>query len=409
MSRLITIVRSVLHQPGLPGLLAINFVLGLAYSFVVPFMSMWGTLAVGMKPAVFGLFMTITSLSAIILNTLLARWSDTHIARRTMLILGASGGLLGYLGYAFVTDVIALTIIGSLALGVASVNFSQLFAHVREELNRAENAHADAPFLMSLMRVFFSLAWTIGPAVGAIVMIHFSYRGIFIAAAILFFLFLLGILLFVPHRPHAPSARHAAREPLRSVLTRPIILAHFIGFVLIFAAFAMNMMNLPLLVIQQLGGTGRDVGIIFGIAPIFEMPLMLWFGRLAARGHQVALIRFGVFIGMCYFLALTFAHTPWQIYPMQILSAASIAVTTNVAIVFFQDMLPGQAGIATSIYSNSYAAGSLLGYFSFGLLSGPIGHRGLFLVCAGLSALTLAIFMLYRHRVVAPATAAIPV
>jgi SET family sugar efflux transporter-like MFS transporter len=390
-------------------MLAINFVLGLAYSFVVPFLSMWGTLQVGMKPVVFGLFMTITSVSAIVLNTLLARWSDTHIARRTMLILGATGGLLGYVGYAFVTDVIALTVIGSLALGVASVNFSQLFAHVREEMARPENARADAPFLMSLMRVFFSLAWTVGPAIGAVVMIHFHYRGIFIAAAILFLLFLIGVLLFVPYRPHPPTARQRAREPLRRVLTRPLILAHFIGFVLVFAAFAMNMMNLPLLVTQQLGGNARHVGIIFGIAPIFEMPLMIWFGRLASRGHQVALIRFGVFIGLCYFLALTFAHAPWHIYPMQILSAASIAVTTNVAIVFFQDMLPGQAGIATSIYSNSFAAGNLLGYFGFGLLAETIGHRGIFFVCAALSAVTLTIFLLYRHRVAATtATVATP-
>jgi len=402
MSRFVDASRSILRQPALPGLLATNFVLGLAYSFVVPFMSLWGTVAVGMSPVVFGFFMTTTSVTAIVLSTTLARWSDTHVARRTMLLIGATGGMLGYFGYAFVRDVVTLTIIGSLGLGLASVSFSQLFAHVREELSRPENAGADSPFLMSLLRAFFSLAWMIGPAISAAVMIRFSYRGIFLAASGLFFLFLMGVLLFVRHRPRSAAARNAPSEPLWNVLTRPVILAHFGGFVLTFAAFTMNMMNLPLTVTQQLGGNERNVGIIFGIAPIFEIPLMIWFGRLASQGHQIALLRFGVLMGVCYFLVLRLAGAPWHIYPMQILSAASIAVTTNISIIFFQDLLPGRTGLATSIYANAFSTGSLLGYFTFGALVSAVGHRGLFLVCAGLCATTLVIFVLYRHRTATP-------
>jgi len=233
-------------------------------------------------------------------------------------------------------------------------------------------------------------------------MLRFSYRGIFVAASGLFFLFLMGVLLFVRDRPRSAELRRSASTPLFEVLTRPVILAHFCGFVLVFAAFTINMMNLPLLVTQQLGGTARHVGIIFGVAPVLEIPLMIWFGRLAARGHQMALIRFGVGMAICYFLALRLASAPWHIYPMQLLSAASIAVTTNVSIVFFQDLLPGQTGLATSIYSNAFATGSLCGYFIFCALVNVVGHRGLFLVCAGLSATTLAMFLAYRHRQPAP-------
>ncbi|ACB73485.1 sugar efflux transporter [Opitutus terrae] len=398
MTRFVAVCRSVARQPGFAGLLAANFALGLGYSFVNPFLSMWGTLSIGMRPLTFGLFMTITSVSAVVLSTLLARWSDTHVPRRTMLIVGSSGGVIGYAGYAFVRDPVLLTLIGSFALGVASVNFSQLFAFVREELARPENAGADAALHMSLLRVFFSLAWTIGPATGAAVMIHFSYRGIFLATSALFVLFLLGVLRWVPLRAHPPVAHRVAPASLVAVFTRPIILVHFVGFVLVFAGFTMNMMNLPLLVTQQLGGTEREVGLIFGIAPIVEIPLYVWFGRLAARGHQIGLLRFGVLAAVAYFLALTFARAPWHIYPMQILSAASIAVTTNVTIMFFQDRLPGQAGLATSVYSNSFAAGNLLGYFSFGLLVSVIGHRGVFFACAALCTTTLVAFLLFRHE-----------
>ncbi len=398
MARLRGLIGLVVNQPNFPGILAVGFVLGMANSFVSPFLSMWGMLAIGMRPPEFGLFMVTTALSGIVCSTLLARRSDTHVARRTMLLIGATGGMLGYLGYAFVRDPLVLTCIGASALAVSAVSFSQLFAHVREELARQENAGAETQLLMSLLRASFSLAWTVGPALSAAMMIRFSYRGIFIAAASLFALFLLGVVLFVPHRPRPNVVHRAVSEPILSVLARPVILWHFIGFVLIFAAFVMNMLNLPLMVTQQLGGTTKQVGIVFGVAPVAEIPLTIWFGWLAARGHQIALIRFGVFVGMIYFLALTLVRAPWHIYPMQILSATSIAVTTNVTITFFQDRLPGQTGLATSIYSNSIGLGGLLGYFCFGALVNMVGHRGVFFVSAALCAITLGIFLLYRHR-----------
>lgn len=408
LRRVFEIACSLLRRPGFAGLLASNFTLGLAYAFVLPYISLWGTIEVGMSARVFGLFMTVTALAAVVLSTVLAAWSDSHVTRRTMLIFGALGGVVGYAGYAFLRSPILLTIVGSIALGVASISFSQIFAYGREELERPENANADTPLLMSILRVAFSLAWTVGPALGAVVMVHFHYRGIFLAAAGLFLLFFFGVVRYVHHRPHPPAAHRPPRVPVMHVLRRPVILAHFGGFVLLFAAFTMNLMNLPLLVTQRLGGSEGQVGLIFGIAPVVEMPLMIWFGRLAARGHQVALIRFGVLVGALYFLALTFAGAPWHIYPMQILSAISIAVTTNVAITFFQDLIPGQPGIATTIYSNSFSAGSLVGYFAFGELVGSIGYRGIFWLCTALSFVTLVIFTAYRHGPSTSSEATVP-
>ncbi len=393
-----TIVRCVIQQPGYPGVLAANFALGMASSFVVPFLSMWGTLHIGMSPVLFGTFMTITSVSAIVLSTLLARWSDSHVPRRTMLIVGSLCGMLGYSGYAFLTDVTALLLCGSLLVGTATVNFSQLFAFVREELARPENKSADMPLLMSLLRVSFSLAWTVGPAIGAWVTVHWGYRGIFLGAVSLFAIFLVFALRFVPHRPHPPVARHTNRPSLIRVLARGDVVSTFIALVLVFAAFSMNMMNLPLLVTQALAGTKADVGWIFSIAPVFEVPLMIWFGQLAARGHQVGLIRFGVIVSAVYFVALIFAQAPWHIYPMQILSAIAIAIMTNITITFLQDMLPGHTGLATTLYSNSFSGGSLIGFLTFGLLLERVGYRGVFVICVALCAAALGLLLLSRLR-----------
>src|SRR5690606_27250365 len=126
-------------------------------------------------------------------------------------------------------------------------------------------------------------------------------------AAALYALFVIGVIRFVPfqRRPSIPSA--ATRIPVAQTLRRPDLLACFIAFALVFAAFAMNMMNLPLAVSHALGGSARDLGIIFGIGPVVEIPLMLWFGQLAARGHQLRLIRIGAVGAVVYFFALAAA------------------------------------------------------------------------------------------------------
>ena len=408
MRRLLSITKVILVHPGMFGLLAANVAFGMAISFVVPYMSMWGTQHVKMSPVMFGWFMTLTSLSSIVLSTMMARLSDTKVMRRTMLIWGSLGGIIGYVGYAFLEQAWALTLVGCAALGLSAVNFSQLFAHLREELDRPENAHLDGPLLMSVLRVSFSLAWTIGPAIGAYVMSGYGYRGIFLGAATLFVVFLVGVLRYVPARPHPPHAQAANRESILRVLVRPAIWVSAVAFIAVFAAHSINLMNLPLMVTDQLGGNEKDVGIIFGIAPFAEMPLMLWTGQLAARGKTMGLLRIGGVATIAYFACLIFVHAPWHIYPIQILSAVSIAILTNITIVFFQDLLPGQPGVATSLFTNTFNAGNLLGYFIFGNLLPVIGHRGLYVLCAGLSVFTTLVLVFYRVKLQPSARANVP-
>lgn len=389
--------RVILRERDFAGLLTATIALGMAFSFVVPFLSMWGTQEIGMRPWVFGAYMMVTSTCAIVISTMLARWSDTHVPRKVMLLLGASGGALGYTGYAFVRDPWVLICIGSTCIALASVCFSQLFAHVREAATQHGVDAAEVNFRMSIIRVGFSLAWTVGPAFGAKMMQYLHFRGVFLGAAGLYFLFLVGVLRFVPFQPRSHATKTAVRQPVWRVLTRGDIGACFAAFLMFFAAHAVNMLNLPLRV-QEIGGKPNDLAIIFGVGPVVEIPLMLWFGHLAARGHGLRLIRFGAVTTVIYFLALTQAREPWHIYPMQILSGIVFAIMSNVAIVFFQDLVPGEPGLATTIFGNASNVGNLTGYFCFGTLATAAGHRGVFGICAALTTVTLIILLWYRQR-----------
>lgn len=412
-----SLVRYLIDHPRIAGLLVCNFLLGMATSLALPFMPLWGMQEVGMTPFVFGLFMTATTLSGLVVSLSLARWSDVRGTRRPVMILGAFGGLFGYVGYAFVRDVALLMLIGCLVVSLIAVNFSQLAAYMREVLSRPENAGVSAAVVMSLLRAFFSLAWTVGPAIGAWMVGVWSYAGVFVASAGLFAAFLVGILVSIPREknPVNPNAPPKPVEKNRiSVLSsfssvfrhrHEPILYFFAVFVLVFCAQVMSMMTLPLFVTQTLVGTTQNVGIIFGLAAFMEIPLMVWFAKLADRGHHTLLIRLGVILACFYFAVVPLARAPWHIYPMQFLIAVSIAITTNITILFFQDLLPKQKGVATAIYSNTWSLGSLIGYFAFGLLLPVLGHRGLYFHSAVITG--LAAFLLLIRR--SPETRAQPV
>lgn len=392
---LITPWRRLLSEREFIVLLLSNLLLGMAYSFVVPFYSMFGTIEVGMSNWVFGVFMTVTSLSGIVITTALARWSDTRFSRRSILLLGCVCGIVGYTSYAYVRNVIALTLIGSIALGIASISFAQLFAAAREAIGRHGIPQAQAPLYMNIFRLLFSLAWTIGPAISAWVMVHSSYEGIFLVCAGLFAALLVVVWFFIPSRP-PPAAQNAARVPLGQVLRRPDLLCYFAAIALVFMCTTIGMMNLPLLILRTLGGNEQQIGIAYSVAPIFELPLMFWFGLLASRGHPGRLIRLGVIIAIAYYLTLYFVREPWHIYPAQILSAAMIAIVSGIAITFFQSYIPDQPGTATNLYTTANRLGSTAGYLSFGTLAEAIGYRPIFLVCV--VACTAAFLLLWLAR-----------
>jgi SET family sugar efflux transporter-like MFS transporter len=86
-----------------------------------------------------------------------------------------------------------------------------------------------------------------------------------------------------------------------------------------------------------------------------------------------------------------------QVFFLQALSAAVVAVMSGVAITFFQNYLPNQAGTATNLYSTASRIGSIGGYLSFGAIGGALGHRAVFAVTVGLCTLALMILLLFRR------------
>jgi SET family sugar efflux transporter-like MFS transporter len=227
---------------------------------------------------------------------------------------------------------------------------------------------------------------------------RFGYSAIFLSAAALFIVFAAGVMGFVPRVLRVADA--LPTERLTWGLGQPVVLAHAVAFALMFAAFTLTGLNLPLFLTTKLGATEHGVGTAFAVSPVFEILFMVGFGHLAALGHQQRVIVAGASAAVCYFAALPFITAVWHVYPLQVLNAAAHAVTTSVAIPFFQDLMPEQRGGATTLYSNALKAGSVLGLSAFALLASYLGYGRLFWVCAGFALITLAVVSFARRRAV---------
>ncbi|MFP4281597.1 MAG: sugar efflux transporter [Opitutales bacterium] len=381
-----------------PGLVGSAFVLGMALSFAAPFLSKWGTERVGLSPTAFGYFMTAVMLSGLAVNTYFARLSDTLLTRRQALVIAAACGSGGFACYALLTDPVLLLIAGCTLHAVASACFAQLFSHVREHLATVSTAASSMGLRMSVVRVCFSFAWTLGPALGATLLIAFGFRGLFLSAAGLYLIFLLGVLRVVPRGVAPRAAARPSLPPLWSTLRRPRIALSVLAFSAAFAALYINMLNLPLALTRTFGGKESDLGIVFGIGPLVEIPLMLWFGHLAGKGHTRRLIQFGFLITCLYFGGLFLAEAPWHVYLLQILSGAIFAILTNVAILYFQDLCPEQLGLSTALFSNSNAIGSVVGMLGFGYLVESFGHRGAFAACTAIAVFAFFVSAFFREE-----------
>src|SRR5690349_11801841 len=149
-----------------------------------------------MSSEMLGTFMTAQGLSAIVISQLIARWSDRGVSRRTLLLIGSCAGALGHLGFAYVRDPFALLVIGSSAWAVASINFAQLFAHVREHLEHTERAGDAVPLLIGILRASYALAWTAGPIAAGWLVSRFGYPAIFLSASALFIVFAGGVFAY---------------------------------------------------------------------------------------------------------------------------------------------------------------------------------------------------------------------
>jgi len=370
--------------------LAVIFVVvGLATSFVGPYLALFLTEAIHAGPVRTTAFLVVAPISGVAMSWAIGRLSDHRPIRRQLLIVAALAGFAGAALTAVVRDYWLLLGVTVTVTALAGSLFPQSFAYARQILQR--NDPARAALGISTLRTLFSVAWVGGPPVAALVLAAHGFGATYALAAAMYLIAVLAVLVGLPRLP-APvvgSAEAASAGPGPRPATLLLIIA---GVTVMQTAATLNVQAMPLFVRDDLGGTIRAAGLVLGLCAALEIPLMLGFGALATRVPPRRLILFGVLCGIAYQAIATAATTVWMLAAAQVLQAAVIATVGALTITYVQDLLPKHPGRAATMVSNTFPLGSILAAPLFGLAQ-HFGFRLAYGMNLGLTLLALVLLL----------------
>ncbi|GAA3754426.1 MFS transporter [Micromonospora maritima] len=368
---------------------------GLSVAVVLPFLSLFLDREVGADPLRVTAFLVVAPLSGVVVSTLVGRLSDRRAIRRRLLVGAALAGMVGAGLTAFVRDYWVLLGLTATAVALANSLFPQSFAYARQLLDR--DSPGRAALGISVLRTVFSLAWVAGPALAAVLLSVGGFRlvygvaaGLYAAAALLAAFRLEE--LPVPTRPaaDAPGVDVPGASRWRLAFT-------VVAFVLVQCPMTLGVQAMPLFIGGDLGGDPADAGLVLGLCAALEIPLMLGLGVLTARVRLRTLILLGAGCGVAYYAVAAAAPTVAVLLLAQPVNAVFIAAVSGVAITYVQDLLPGQPGRATTLFTNSFPIGAMLAGPLLGIAA-QIGYRWAYGMSAASCALGLLVLLLTRPR-----------
>ena len=366
-------------------LVVVDIFVGLADAISGPYIVLFLVDRAGLGPLGLSAILTARALGAIAFSTAFGAWVDKRTTLAPLL-LALAGSSVGYALLGFTTSFVALLVIGAVPIAIGAAAFSQSIALVKREFHRSSPHTANRA--IGVMRASFSLAWAIGPMIGAILVATTGFRGAFLASAASG-VTALATLALVRAKPIPADAVHVKRaKPANGGLA---IMLAFAALALFYTAMFLGSIALPIVLTTSLSGTESDVGITMSLCAALEIVVMgalIW--RPLQRGERAAIVAgFAAFI--VYFIALTLARSVGAVFWAQIPRAIGIALVTYLGISFLQSLLPHRAGAAAALFSNSGQLGSVLAALGTGGLAKAFGYESIFIVCAILSAAGLAL------------------
>ncbi|EGQ2762471.1 sugar efflux transporter [Staphylococcus pseudintermedius] len=370
-------------------LFIVNMMLiGMGIAITVPFFVLFATNQLGMTTNQFGLLLALAAISQFTMNSIVARFSDTHtINRKVIIIVGLFMGAISFTLPFFVHSVVLFIILYAIFQGLFAPAMPQLYASARESINQSTSS-SRAVFANSVLRSMFSFGFLFGPLVGNILNQSWGYSGLFGGTvAIILTTLLLQVFFFKDIKAKKPVRDSIMTEQdAPSMLKHRYLIVPFIAFVLLHIGQWMYTLNMPLFVTQYLHEEEKYVGHLASLCAGLEVPFMIILGMVASKVETRTLLAIAAVCGSLFFGSIGIFESIHIMLVGQVLLAAFLAVLLGIGISYFQDVLPQYPGYASTLFANAMVIGQLLGNLLGGAMSQWVGLGNVFYV----SALSLA-------------------
>ncbi|HCP0402493.1 TPA: sugar efflux transporter SetA [Escherichia coli] len=363
----------------------VAFMMGVAGALQAPTLSLFLSREVGAQPFWIGLFYTVNAIAGIGVSLWLAKRSDSQGDRRKLIIFCCLMVIGNALLFAFNRHYLTLITCGVLLASLANTAMPQLFALAREY---ADNSAREVVMFSSVMRAQLSLAWVIGPPLAFMLALNYGFTVMFSIAAGIFTLSLVLIAFMLPSvaRVELPSENALS---MQGGWQDSNVRMLFVASTLMWTCNTMYIIDMPLWISSELGLPDKLAGFLMGTAAGLEIPAMILAGYYVKRYGKRRMMVIAVAAGVLFYTGLIFFHSRMALMTLQLFNAVFIGIVAGIGMLWFQDLMPGRAGAATTLFTNSISTGVILAGVIQGAIAQSWGHFAVYWVIAVISVVAL--------------------
>ena len=366
--------------------LIVAFLTGIAGALQTPTLSLFLTNEVHVRPAMVGFFFTGSAVIGILVSQFLAGRSDRQGDRKRLIVFCCLLGVLACLLFAWNRNYFILLFVGVFLSSFGSTANPQMFALAREH---ADKTGREAVMFSSILRAQVSLAWVIGPPLAYALAMGFGFTVMYLCAAIAFVVCGAMVWLFLPSMRKEKQKLAAAGHLEAPRTHRRDALLLFSVCTLMWGINSLYIINMPLYIINELHLSEKLAGLMMGTAAGLEIPTMLIAGYYARRFGKRFLMRLAAAAGILFYVGMLLVHTPALLLALQALNAIFIGILAGIGMLYFQDLMPGQAGAATTLYTNTTRVGWIIAGSLAGVVAEIWSYHAVFWIALGMGAASL--------------------
>ncbi|HBS5679407.1 sugar efflux transporter [Klebsiella sp. 141240] len=365
----------------------VAFMMGVAGALQAPTLSLFLSREVGAQPFWVGLFYTVNAIAGILVSLALAKRSDSRGDRRRLIMFCCLMAVGNALLFAFNRHYLTLITCGVMLASVANAAMPQLFALAREY---ADSSAREVVMFSSVMRAQLSLAWVIGPPLAFMLALNYGFMTMFSIAAGIFVISLALIAFKLPSVARVTQLQKGSSLPeLEGGWRDKNVRMLFIASTLMWTCNTMYIIDMPLWISSDLGLPDSLAGILMGTAAGLEIPAMILAGYYVKHWGKRKMMVAAVAAGVLFYVGLIMFHGRTALLALQLFNAIFIGIIAGIGMLWFQDLMPGRAGAATTLFTNSISTGVILAGVIQGALSQSYGHASVYWTIAAISLLTL--------------------
>ncbi|MDN5809709.1 MAG: sugar efflux transporter, partial [Staphylococcus equorum] len=369
--------------------------LGMGISITVPYLILFATNDLGMTSTQYGLLLALAAISQFIMNTIVARFSDTHnINRKVIIITALLMGAVSFSIYFYIHEIWIFIVMYAVFQGFFAPAMPQMYASARESINVSASRDR-AKFANAVLRSMFSFGFLFGPLIGALLLGVNGYAGLFTGTVtIILFTLMLQVFFFKDIKTKQTTTDvNQVEAEAPNMLHDKALLVPFLAFILLHIGQWMYTLNMPLFVTKYLNEAEGYVGGLASLCAGLEVPFMVVLGILSAKLTTRVLLMLGGLFGGLFYFSIGVFESLVMMFVGQVFLAIFLAILLGLGISYFQDILPDFPGYASTLFANAMVIGQLCGNLLGGIMSHWVGLGNVFFVSA--TAIFLGMILIY--------------